>query len=108
MVHVFIVIFAFTLRGGICVGATRHGRDGAATTAASVSAGRSCPWLGIWMTELVELLLLGRIEFLILVPRVLLQRDVGAFIHFYLRRDFGSTVGPVVAATSAAGSPRRT
>ena len=80
MVHVVIVIFAFTLRGGIGVGATRHGRNGAATTAASVSAGRSGPWLGIWMTELVDLLLLGRSEVLILMIGVLLQRDVGAFI----------------------------
>jgi hypothetical protein len=103
MVHVVIVIIAFTLCGGIGVGATRHGRNGAATTAASV-AGRSGPWLSIWITELVELLLLGRSEVLILMMGVLLQGDVGAFIHFDLRRDFSSTVGPVVSATSAARS----
>ena len=104
MVHVVIVILAFTLRRSISVGATRHGRNGAATTAASVSAGRSGPRLGIWVTELVDLLLLGGSEVLILVPRVLYVLDVGTFIHFDLGRDFGFTVGPVVSATRAARS----
>ena len=38
--------------------------------------------VGIWMTELVDLLLLGRGEFLILVPRVLLHITYPLYVTF--------------------------